>query len=395
MNAMLNPFMDEITEQNYDEFSLRIGENEVPARTHRFGHAEEFRAMDYTEQFGDQAFVERNAIDGVLYFGVSPAGRCNPLDEHAWWENGEYLPRVKGESCLSLTAKGLKSPSRGHRSHKYPLMEFSEIAREVNYLTDNDLTVSKDADFMQQFSYAVKAMHLLFPNEPSRVREWLRVGLDVKRDNNWGGNNWSILHARVLMGQHDIGQRRGRTWCDSWLQAGVEALLHDQQLFMNALKEVRSCVRDQSIQVVSPNEEKANFFWIQTDNPKAATAARHVGCQVVLQIKSSGHMQIFTSYEANGGKGINLATVASQIQLEEQKERVKQGLMSTVAQDDPVLLAREGHPYEGSVWYFVYGMLLNGCLTRPSMPVSVLEPELVFQLVQEGLQKEGYRVESD
>lgn len=390
MSATFNPFMDEITEQNYDEVLLNIGGCQILARTHRFGHAEEFRAMDYSEQFGDQAFVERNAIDGVLYFGVSPAGQRSRLDEHAWWENGEYLPRIKGESCLSLTAKELNSPIRARLSVQYPLMEFPEIAREVKYLTDNDLMVNKDADFMQQFSYVTKAMHIFLPDEPGRVREWLRVGLDVKRDNNWGGENWSILHARVLMGQHDLGRNRGSEWCDRWLQTGVDALLYGQQLFMDALKEVRSCVRDQSIQIASANGEKTSFIWIKTDNPKAATAARHKGCQVVLQIRSSGHMQIFTDYAANGGRGINLDAVASQIQLEEQKERVRQGLMPAVAQDDPELLTREGHPYEGSVWYYVYGMLLNGSLTRPSMPLSVLEPDLVFRLVQEELQREGY-----
>lgn len=386
-----------LTHDNFEEvlvFLERI-KQEVPVVVHKSDHAEEGRSIHYTGEFADERILEECAIDGKLYMGVSPPGQRSKLDEHAWFDGDTYLPRIAEESCISLVARYLDSSDRTGGTPR-PLMDFPEIKREVDFLTWSDLnaaTAEENPHFMEEFPYVVKAMHVYYPNQARFVREWLRDGMNAKRDSNWGGKNFTFTHAWSLMGQLTEFTRKGKAWRKQWHDFGMEALENDQKLFVSGRGQLRALLPEQSVQLLSPQGQKITFGWISSENPRIGSASRSIGCHLLLQVNpTTGHMQIYSDYRANGGKGINLDRVAYRVQLEEQKARVRHGWMADIITDDPDILCREGFPFWGAVWYYVYGMLLNGSLTRPAVPYSLLEPDFLFQLVQEALIEDGYRV---
>lgn len=388
----LESFDSALTLDNFDEFTEVVQGKEETFVTHRALHPEEARSIDYTVEFGDEEALDQMRMrDGKIYCGVSPLGERSPVDEHAWFQGDTYVPRRPNESCISLTARLLKTKDRAS-GKVLPITSFPAIQREVDYLHRTDLEVNEDdPHHLESFQSAVKAMHALRPNEPTFVRRWLREGMNVKRDCAFQSANFTFTNTYFLMAHVTEFARRGRQWRKEWLEAGIEAIEYTQRQFFSAKDALRARMEDQSVLLKSPAGEKIRFGWVESDNERIGSAARHIGCHILLQCNSDGHMQVYTDYRVHGGKGIDLGNVAYRLQLAEQEAQVQQGWLEKIIMDDRELLTREGFPFWGAIWYYIYGMLLNGSLTRPAVPPSCLSPMGLYLLIQEALFEVGYR----
>lgn len=111
---------------------------------------------------------------------------------------------------------------------------------------------------------------------------------------------------------------------------------------------------------------------ITSDNEEMRTIAFSRGAQVVIVRRSSGHTQIF-SHENKGGPELN--RVAAELRRQELLARGEEQQLFTVREQ------------EGSLadWYFQQAgqFILNGSLTAPGVPSTLLSVEQIIAITQE------------
>src|SRR3989344_2372995 len=127
---------------------------------------------------------------------------------------------------------------------------------------------------------------------------------------------------------------------------------------------------------------KFNIVTLQSDDEQVLRYARSkhgANAGIVIQKKSTGHVQIHTSpYH-----GLFLYDVAKLLRIEEQKAGGKEPLRVL----DPRVLASEGTLQEIPEWFFHVGMqkLMNGSLTAKNVPPTKMPLSWIQNLIRIGI----------
>lgn len=231
-------------------------------------------------------------------------------------------PRKKDECAFTLVAKDLGI------ENDPAIQQLSE------YLVNNDLHgVRQPLDF----AHFVNVLHREHSNNPEKVMEWAMFALD--------------------------------------------ALYNDQRAFWNSTpRKFRENAQIEDIP--GPNGRILKMVTISSDNEQMAGFAlsvHGVRAAIVIQQNSSRNVQIFFNKSAE--LELQTAEIARIVRYAEQSVRGK--ILTT----NPQILSAEGIVPGAEVWHFFPQgqMLLNGSLTAPSKPPTLLSLEEIQDLVRIGV----------
>lgn len=292
--------------------------------THRWSHPDECAAILWLRLFGEARYPGVSKA-GVLYVDAgsrpedSPAFKDRqdwnwqdllaqgyvsigvfggPYDEHPYWG----VRRKQGESAASLVAKDLG------------IAGDPAVAYVNKYVTSNDLH-GKANPF--EFASLLKAMHFAHRDEPSKVMKFAMAALQAKYAEQQG-----FQQAIRELAQVDI-------------------------------REIRGARRMLRVAIVKSDGQLIN---------RAAFSSRgNLNIDLLVQAKTSGHVQIYTS----AASGINIVPIVRAIRT---SERGFKGI--SVGVNDATLVS-EGRFVPGAEeWAYIEAgqMILNGSLSATNLP---------------------------
>lgn len=197
----------------------------------------------------------------------------------------------------------------------------------------------------------------------------------VRGDTKGGNHPFDIAYMVKTM--HSIGEPLAKVL--SWASQALQAVYADQQRFFGALAmEFKEEARISTVPNPKEDGEPRVICAIESDEPAIDRYARSKhGCDAAAVIvkNSKGQVQIY----ANKKKGVYLDDAAVMIRLAEQR---KAGQIKT---SDWKVLAAEGNKIEGAeAWYYhpEGRFLLNGSLTAPNVPPTLLSLNEIMDLVR-------------
>lgn len=237
-----------------------------------------------------------------------------PFDEHAT----AHADRKEDECAATLMAKALGIEND-------PALE--KILKFVRQRDLNGNSQPFDLDSI------VKAMNSAFPNDPEMVLEFAMNALRAKY------REQLEFHAA-------------------------------KKAFMNAKAQEVEGPGGRMLRVVIAESDAKQLS-------KVAFSAFGNNCAVLIQKRSSGHVQIFTNKKLN----LTLYDVVQSLRYEEQaiKGKFQTTDFKELSLDGVVLGAEE--------WYFQESgqMILNGSLTKPDVPPTKLTLERIVEIVRIGI----------
>jgi len=163
-----------------------------------------------------------------------------------------------------------------------------------------------------------------------------------------------------------------------WVLAAFDAHYAEQEEFSAALQEFRINAEREEISI--GGNKRITIATIRTDNESANRCSRFLGIDLLIQVNTTGNVQICTSKK---GGVPSLDDVIRILRLHEQTAKGK------VVTDSWTALAKEGKMPGAEEWYyFVQGqMILNGSLTTQNTPTK-LSVEDIQAAVKIGLNPE-------
>ncbi|MEK7665207.1 MAG: hypothetical protein AAB361_03670 [Patescibacteria group bacterium] len=296
--------------------------------THKRPHIDEVCAIWLLQKFGEKMFP--GISETKITFAGAGGEDLEGFSSDEFESEGVVLVGIGGgkfdehpgvktfgkpDECAStLVAKELGIESE-------PALE-----KILNFVKKSDL---KAGNQPFDLSNLVKSMHHAHPNDPAKVINWVMLALDSK--------------------------------------------YQEQVHFIKTKSELANKSVTEEIQ--GPGRKIKMVSGI-SDSEQFNNVCRNKGAAIVIQRRSSGNTQIYTSNR----EGLVLYDVAQMLRIEEQDAKGK------VITTDWRVLASEGKVEGAEEWYFqVTGqMLLNGSLSCPNTPTN-LNLEKIRDIVKIGV----------
>lgn len=178
--------------------------------------------------------------------------------------------------------------------------------------------------------------------------------------------------------------------CNGAPEKVIRATINDLETFYELQRRFFACAKADfekkaTIDVVKNGDRELKIVSIDSDDPQISKFARSShGCDaaVVIQKKTSGHIQIFT----NKRHGVMLFDMAQMIRVAEQKAK------GAILVRDWKTLSSEGAIEGVPEWYFHREgqMLLNGSLTNTDVAPTHLSVKRIRSFVQIALDHQNY-----
>lgn len=386
------------------------------AGTHRYGHVDEYGAIVYFRRYGSpqlnpwaqDEFLPRRAVNKLWWVGVSPQELRADDDEHPWAGravNGNgHLSRVRKTeeqadgtlieipvSCISLFADAFEVPINKNPNKRIQLSKHPVHKRTIKYFTDQDQGAPGRITDLPKM---VKLMHLLPELDDHAVFDWFDTALAAREDEK----NVTITRDDYGMDvlQFLISRSYGDLAAKAWTEKGMEALANTQRLFEAARDTLLEIVDQRTLTLrLGAEGPLLCIGYISSANPRIGAASRSAGINwdiIIQHHPASGHVQLYTNKRWNQNQGDKLLnTLVPMLQIAEQERRVALALEPYVYLKNPELLSREGNPFPHSVWYNIYGMLLNGSLTAPDVSATRLTLAEIWDLLLASLFESGFQ----
>lgn len=284
--------------------------------------------------------------------GYCPIGIWgSPFDEH----RSGSRPRKVGECAATLMAKFLG------------VAEDPKLKPILNYILRCDY--GKQPFRPDGLSVLVKTLHWQHPTEPTLVMSWFFKALDAKYGDDADPDNFSLNHIRSRM--LSLGYEGVSEWYEL-----AEIAMEAQRLHFNTITPVEYA-KGNVYEAQGPHGA-VKVAVVESDEKLLAGYSRTVAggqCAVLIQKKSTGHVQIFS----NKRQGIFLGNVAKNIRLLEMAARGKHN-------DNPSSLFWEGSIYGAECWCLAHDIfLLNGSNTTRNVKPTKLTLEQILDAVYKGL----------
>lgn len=333
--------------------------------THVMPHFDEILGIWLLQNFGEEQFPGirtakiiywsagratpdgRSADDyeqnGVVAVGVG-GGR---FDEHPVVANGE---QTEDECAATLVAKALgieKDP---------------ELKRILEFAVKND---RKGVGNTFDLAYMVKVLHQEFPQEPEKVMGWTMQGIEAKYFDPRRTGDFTLQYIALLLREQFPDSPEIAAYL--WFKQGLEARYKQQVQFLGTKQEFERAAQveylpsgfDRPLKLVTAVSDDTQLlkFALDQDGGRAA---------ILIQKKSTGHVQIHT----NKRYRLTLDTVYQMICRDERQ-------VSGGNTDEKWYYHREAE------------RLLNGSLTAPSVPPTVLSLEHINKIIKTGVRRSG------
>ncbi|MEK7574136.1 MAG: hypothetical protein AAB514_01230 [Patescibacteria group bacterium] len=308
--------------------------------THERPHLDEYAAIFLLKKFGESRFpgISKARIVYWSPFAEKIGDRCS-VDEYE--KTGSLFigvgggrfdehpaiggERKQGECAATLVAKALG------------IADDPSLEKILKFALNNDI---KAAASPFDLAYITKIMHQRYPDNSDKVMEWV--------------------------------------------MAGLEAKYQEQDSFFNeAKKEFYRMAKIEEI--ITPRGMLRRMATVVSDDEqinKLARSAYGGNTAIIIQKKSSGHVQIFT----NQHYGLTLYDIAQILRLAEQKAKGK------IITKDWKVLASEGKVAGAEEWFFFQAgqMLLNGSLTATGVPATKIPLEQIQEIVRIGINPNAF-----
>lgn len=317
--------------------------------THRRPHLDEIIGIWLLKKFGGKEFpgIKDAAIDFTDAGDRTPNGKSwrewhdqgyvlvgiggGRFDEHA----NQVKDKKEGHCAASLIAKALE------------VEEMPEIQPIVKMATQNDLNGAKS---IFDIGYIINLLHAQFDDTENIIR-WVNVALDA------------------------IYQNQAEFWSKSREEFERSAQIEEIVWRKEDGTEGR----------------RFNFVTLESDDEQVTKFARSrhgANAGIVLQKKSSGHVQIHTSPKL----GLKLYDLAKIVRVEEQERNGNRVIIT-----DPLKLSSDGTLREVPQWFFHEGMqkLMNGSLTAELVPPTKIPLARLRELVRIGINPSRYEASKE
>lgn len=163
---------------------------------------------------------------------------------------------------------------------------------------------------------------------------------------------------------------------------GIDAMYFEQIRFLKAAEQFRT---QSDVLVVPRITGDVKIAILHTDNDRAAACARKIGYAVLIQVNTSGNVQIHTDMRAN------LPSLAGAARILRILEQAKKERLVT---SDSTTLARYGSVPGAEEWFFpdYDGQLLNGSKST-SKPPTRLTPTQIRNALVYGMRDELHSID--
>lgn len=368
--------------------------------THFRPHLDEHLALRLLWDFGCGEFIGvNNASVSFDSAGGLPKGKSEkdyPDTVFLGVGGGKFDDHARGKCCAVLVADHLGLSQRFYlksflketyaedKHARVPETHIAAVIKAMNMMDPAIVTFDSISKwftvFFDAFIKAEKRRWALVELELKGLNLSSENAIQIEMNTRWAAIPQDKNRFTVDGGYEMIREESGQKIADAWKGQAQAAFAAKQERFIKAKVDFKTNGETFFINTVKKN---FRIGVITSDNDQMNAAARHSGCDIVIQRNSNDNVQIFTKRTED--LEVDLTAVAVYIREEECKRR-------NIAFLGWNILESVGSIKKLPMWFLHdtgrnKQMLYNGSLTADAVEPTIIPLDEIRNLVRKGLQR--------